>query len=359
MRIVRISAGQNWLANGGKMQFPLDFVPSNYRVEAAFIEGDLTMDVPAAGVTSEQQTLLLDSYESERRLRGTGIGESCADWCLNGKDVVRPAALAVGNGQGVKLFWPIGFRDPRSIEPQDSSPAGNFYKGKALDVYLRKPADLVAGWVITAGTAQLVVFLSPLPVGVIPQSIIKGYVEVIGKEVKLPPGRYVDLFMVKNDGAVITEAELGNVQLTRDSIENILEKTRTPQLARQFNYFVAKGTTAQAASAEGEALPNSGSLPFAPFITQDEGFKATKLHWAREQLLLTFDGTLAPNIARVFYRIVEPMDEVASAKAAVKLGIPVDEGTVFHPKTASKNGIPEGTPFRAVAGVLARRVGRR
>lgn len=358
MRIIRKSAAQNWLSGGGKLQFPLDFLPAGYRIESIFLCGDLTVTAPAAGVTSEEQTRLVDGIEQDRRLRTTGIGESAMDWCLNGKDIVRPAALAVGAGQAVNYFWPLSYRDPRGVSPNDASPATEFYKGQALDVYLKDPNTIVAGYLVTAGTGYLVVHLSDRPAAVVPQSLVKGYVEVIGKETKLPAGVPVDLVMVKNDGSAFTDAELGNIQLTLDGHTNILERARIADLAREFNYSLAAGGTQQGAGVEGEALPNSGSLPWVPLMFAEKGQKATKLPRARQQVIMTFDGTLAANIARVFYRYIEPQDEVQTAKAGAKLGIPMDERTVVQGKTATKTGLPVDGDFKSTHGILPRRFAR-
>ncbi len=355
-RIIRISASQNWLTGGGKLQFPLDFLPVGHRITAAHLEAAITIDVPAAGFTADQQTALVTGIEQERRLRTTGLGESAIDWSIQGKDTVRPAALTTGNGQVVSLFWPLAFSDPRNIQGNDHAPATAFLRGKTLDVYLAKAADIVAATVVQSGTVQLVCFLEPLPEGVVPASIVKGYVEVIGKETRLPAGRYTDLVMVKNDGTTITEAELGNIQLTMDGSTNLLERARTPQLARQFNYFRSKGTTQQAASAEGEALPNSGALPMVPFISTEDGYKATKLANVRQQLVLTFDGTLAANVARLFYRYIEPRTAEATIKGAVKLGYKVGAKSIVDPKTASKKGVPEGARYEDSAGIMAARI---
>jgi hypothetical protein len=356
-RIKRISAGQNWLTGGGKLQFDLSFLPSGYRIDAATLCADLTMDAPAAGVSAEQQTGLLSGAECERRIRTTGHGLNAQDWQLEGKDSIRPAQLAQGNGQAVPMFWQLGFRDPRSIEPTDASSATAYYKGKALDVYCARPADILAGFAVTAGTAWLEFELSPLPEGTVPQSIVTGYVEVIGKEVKLPAGALVDLIMVKNDGSAITEAELGNMHLVRDGVENLLERFRLPGLSRSFNRYIARGAQVQGATdgVEGEALP-ANNVPFASVWHPVPPFKATKLPVAREAFVFTFDGTLAPNVARMFYRYVEPMDEVATVKAAAKLGYPVDADSTVDAKTASKNGVPADAPFKGIAGLMARKL---
>lgn len=358
MNITRISGGQNYLAAGGKLPFNFDFAPSKYRIAAAFVEFDGTIDVPAAGVTAEQLTQLVSAIECERRLRTTGLGESAMDWVVNMKDVVRPLALAVGAGQALKMYWPITFRDPRNVSPEDTAPATDFYKGKTLDVYCAKPSDLVAGLAVV-GTVQLVLHLEELPTDVVPVSIVKGFVEVIGKETRLPPGHYVDLVLLKNDGSNITDAEMGNMQLTLDGKTNVLEKARLPQLLRSFNYFAAKGTAAQAAGIGGEALPNDGTTPLLPLIHQRPGFKATKLAWAEEYTQFVYDGTLAPNIARIYYRFIEASDEAATFKAAEKLGIKVTEKTIAVGKTDSKNALPAGAFFKRTAGLMARRIGLR
>jgi hypothetical protein len=358
-RIFRVSAGQNFLTGGGKLQFPTEFLPILNRVEALFIEISAVVDVPAAGLTSEQATMLVDLVECERRVRTTGLGIDGEDWLLNGKDVTRPAALAVGNGQALELFYPLSYRDPRGVEPMDGALPVEFIRGKTVDVHLKRPSDILAGLAVQSGTVQLVAFLSPMPAGgVIPTSIVTNYVEVIGKEVKIPRGRIVDAFIRKNDGSTITDAEMGNMSLTRDGSVNIFERARTKQLARQFNYFCAKGAQAQGAAdgVEGEAFPNDGSLPLVPLVSQLPGYKATKLHAVQDALTLTFDGTLAPNTARCYFRIIEEADEVTTVKAATKLGMELDAEATIEGKTASKNGVHSDVPFRKVNGVIPRRI---
>lgn len=338
-RIIRISASKVWAA--GKMSFDLDFLPKGYRIDAAFVELDGTLNVPAAGLTSDQQTRLLANVESERRLRIDGLGLSTADWHQAGKDFVRPADIAVGAAQPVNMVWPIGWREERGIEPTDTSPATDFYRGKTLDVYWANPTDILAALAVNAGAACQVTFhLSVLPFGVVPASVILGFMEYTGKETKLPAGHYVDLFIQKLDGAAITDAELGNVRISEDGKFNVVENMRLRQFVRSFNRWVAKGAQVQSATTgvEGEAL-DEASVPFVPLYHPVRPYKGTKLMTARDTLFLTIDGTLAAGSARVYYRILELRDQANVLRAGLRLGYPVDTGTVVESKTASKQGV--------------------
>lgn len=358
-RIVRSSASKPFAV--GKMQFDLDFLPAGYRIDGALVEVAGTLNVPAAGLTSDQQTRLLASIECERRLRSDGIGMSALDWMQKGKDLVRPADIAVNAAAAFAMVYPVDFRDDRSVEPTDSSVATEFYRNRTLDVYWANPTDILAALAVNAGTSvQVTFFLSPRPGGTIPASTVIGFVEVVGKETKLPRGRYLDIALVKSDGAAITEAELGNMHLTVDGRLNLLERARLPQLVRSFNRWLAKGAQVQGATdgVEGEALAE-GSVPFAPVWHPIAPYKATKLAQVRDVLTFLYDGTLAANAARLYYRLVEEQDEVASVKAAQKLGIELDEDSVIEGKTASKNGLPEAADFRSTHGVMARRIVRR
>lgn len=360
MRIVRNSADLAFPLTGGKVPFTFDFVPSGFRVDSLHVEADLTVTAPAGGVTSDVQTRLLDLVETDRRLRVSGLGENALDWCVKGKDATAPVALAAGAGQAIRLFWPLTWKDRRAVAPSDFSPATAFLKGQTLNAYFANANALLAGFLVTAGTCRIVAHLAELDAGTIPASVLKGYTEVSTRETRLPAGRLVDLVLVKNDGADITDAELGNVKLSIDGRFNLLENQRLQQLLRTFNYENAEGAAQQALATgvEGEALPNETPAHFVPIYTATSPLKATQLPSADEYYTLSIDGTLAMNSARLFYRIIEEVDEVASAKAAAKLGIPVGPGDVIEGKTATKTGLPRGAPFKKTHGVMARRVAK-
>lgn len=356
-RIVRISASKAWAA--GKMPVDLDFLPRGYVIDAAFVEMDGTLNVPAAGITSDQQTRLLSNVESERRLRIDGLGLSTADWHQMGKDAVRPANIAVGAAQPFNMTWPIGWNDRRGIDPTDAPPATDFYKGKTLDLYFADPTTILAALAVNAGTSVQVTFhLSKLPPGKVPASTVIGYMEYIGKETKLPAGHYVDLFIQKLDGAAITDAELGNVRISEDGKFNVVENMRLRQFVRSFNRWVAAGAQVQGATdgVEGEAL-DEASVPFVPLLHPVQPYKGTKLPTAEETMFLTIDGTLTPGTARVYYRLLEVRDEAKVLLGARRLGYQVDENTVAVPKTASKQGVNRGV--RGFLSGMAARIGQR
>jgi hypothetical protein len=355
-RIVRITPSKPFAP--GKMQFDLDLLPAGYRIDSVTAELTGALNVPAAGLTSAQQTRLLSAVEQDRRIRSDGLGLDALDWLVKGRDMMRPADIAVNAAAPVALVWPIELRDPRAIEPKDTSVPTEFYKNQTLNLYWANPTDILAALAVNAGTSvQLVFQLSERAPGVVPASTVIGYVEVIGKETKLPAGRIVDLVLVKNDASAITEAELGNMHLTLDGKHHLLERARLPQLVRDFNRYVAGGAQVQGATdgVEGEALAEN-AVPFAPIWHPETGYKATQLDGADEVATFVYDGTLAGNVARLYYRMREEQDEVATAKAAQKLGIPVNASTVFEGKTASKNGLPPGASFKRAAGVMARRI---
>ena len=349
-RIIRITPSKAFAP--GKMSFDMDLLPRGYRIDAAFIELDGTLNVPAAGLTSDQQTRLLQLVESERRLRIDGLGLSTLDWHMSGKDFVRPADIAVNAAAPVNMVWPIGWRDERGIEPGDAPPATDFYRNKTLDAYWSVPTDILAALAVNAGTVCQVTFhLSPMPAGYhVPASTVFGFMEYIGKETKLPAGQYLDLFIQKLDGAAITDAELGNVSLKEDGRLAILENVRLRQLVRSFNRWVARGAQVQGATngVEGEAL-DEASVPFASLLHPQRPYKGTKLPTAFEVLNLTIDGNLAPGSARVYYRLIELRDKENVKRAGARLGYPPGEP---FPKTASKRGVAEVRGF--LSGMAAR-----
>lgn len=359
MALIRRTSASKPFASG-KMQFDLSFLPPKHAIDAMYVVVGGEFNVPAAGVTSDQQTRLLDGIECERRLRSSGLGLSVQDWLVLGKDQQRPAQIAGPNANAaMELYWPIGFRDLRGIEATDSPPATDFYLGKTLDVYWAKPADLVAALAVNAGTeCYLEVHLHPLSLGKTSTSVVTNYVEFIGKETKLPAGQYLDIFIVKNDGAAITAAELGNVKLTADGAVNFLEREKLNTLTRSFNRWIAQGAQVQGATdgVEGESL-DLGSAPFAVILHPVKPFKGTKLPTAYDQLMLTIDGTLAAGSARVFYRLLElRTPEKAEAGARKVWGGIIDvEGVAA--KTASKNGVDE-KQRGFLSGIASRALGK-
>lgn len=354
-RIIRLSRSIAWAA--GKNSFDLDFLPKGYRIDTAFIELDGTLNVPAAGLTPEQQRRLLASVESERRLRVDGLGLDGLNWHMLGRDFQRPAAIAVNAAAPVDLVWPINWRDERGIDPGDAPPATDFYKGKTLDVYMANPTDILAALAVNAGTTLQVTFhLSKLPPDVIPASVVMSFMEFTGKDTKLPAGQYVDLFLRKLDGSTISDAELGNVYVSEDGAWNVVERARLRQLVRSFNRWIAAGSEVQAAGVPGEAIDEAAAV-MAPLLHSRRAQKATKLPTARGNLWLTIDGTLAPGSARIYYRLLELRDEAAVAKGAVKLGIPVTQASAIVPKTASKQGVNRAA--RGFLSGMAARIGRR
>jgi hypothetical protein len=340
----------------GKMAFDLDKLQvEGYRIDALFVELDGTANVPAAGLTSDQQTRLLDAVESERRLNGDGLGMSALDWQQCGKDFVRPAAIAVNAAAPIHMVWPIGWRDERAIEPTDHSPAVAFYSGKTLNLYWAKPTDILAALAINAGTTvQVTAHLSALSEGSVPTSVVIGYAEGTGKELKLPAGQYVDIIVQKLDGAAITEAEMGNMTLSEDNRWPVIDRQRLPALVRSFNRYVAKGSQVQGATdgVEGEAI-DEAAVPFVPVLHPMQGFKGTKLPTAKSNMWLLFDGTLAAGSFRVYYRMLELRDEDNVLRAAERIGYDVDRSQGATPKTASKNGV---NPVRGLLSGIAQRV---
>lgn len=342
----------------GKMQFELNCLPADdYRIDAAFIVIRGGLNIPAAGLTSDQQTRLIQLVECERRLRFDGIGGSVLDWAQAGKDSQRPAQLAPGADVAVHLAWPLNIgRDERFIEPADSAPATAFYAGKMLDVHMAKVSDILAGLAVNAGAQVYVEFhLSPLSDGTVPASCIVNYVDFTAKETILPAGDLVDCVIVKNDGSAITDAELGNMRLNADAKVDLVESnTRLATLVRRFNRFIAKGAQVQGATdgVEGESM-DLDSVPFVAVWTPMPPAKGTQLPRAEKKFTLYNDGTLATGSARVYYRMREVQDELTRFRGAKKVyGSRVTADSFMEAKTASKNGVHESRGF--LSGIAAR-----
>lgn len=350
-RIVHTTAARNFAV--GKMSFDLDFLPSGYVIDSADVELSGTLNVPAAGVTSEQLTRLVSAIESARRLRTDGVGSSAGDWQVQGRDLVTPAAIAVGAAQPIATFWPLSWADKRAIEPKEPAPLTDFYKGQTLDVFFADPATIVAALAVNVGTTVQITFrLSKASPGNVPPSVVIGYQEYTGQEIKLPRGHYVDIYIRKATGAAITEAELGNVRLSEDGKTDIINRQRLPQLVRSFNRYIADGAQVEtpATGIEGEAL-DEAAVPFAPILHPMKPYKVTQLPLAKESMNLTIDGTLAVSSARVYYRYIEydPQGD-GMRKGAAKLGL--DATATPEPKTASKRGV---SPVRGFLSGIAHR----
>lgn len=356
-QIQRVSSSKAHAA--GKMQFDLDFLPKGYVIDSAYVRMVGTLNVPAAGLTALQQVRLLAQADCDgRRLRSDGLGLAYQDHHVQGRRAMNPVALAVNAAAAFDHYWPISFRDPRGVEPAEHSPATEFYKGKTLDVSWATPTDILAALAVNAGTTcEAVFFLRPRPARTVPTSVVQNFVEFTGKDIKLPRGRLVDLFIAKLDGADVTEAELGNVTLTIDGGENLLERARLPQLIRSFNRYVAAGSQVAAAGVAGESIAEVAGAQVAAFVPvwhPRRPFKGTKLPRIKETLFLNIDGTLAAGTARVYYRYIEEQDDVATVKAAVKVGDPVDASTVIKGKTSSKGDL--SSEAKSERGAMARKL---
>ncbi len=356
--IIRKTAEQAFAI--GKMQFPTTVLPKGYRIDDAFLVLRGALNVPAAGVTSDQLTRLVLLAECERRYRTDGIGINALDWVKEGRDLSRPANIAVGAAQAVELFWPLSIgHDPRGVETKDNAPATDFYLGRFFDVHWKDPAVILAALAVNAGTMAFIEFhLSPLPAGTVPTSQVVNFVEFNGAETILPGGLdYLEVVVVKPDGAAITDAEMGNMRLVRDAVEDIVESnTRLSSLVRAFNRFAAAGAQVQGATdgVEGEAL-DPAAVPFVPVLTPGPlPYKGTKLPRVVEKLVLTRDGTLAAGGGvRVYYRANEVRDQATVLRAGAKLGW---RGAVVQAKTSSKNGVSAARGF--LSGIAARITGR-
>lgn len=342
-RFIRKSASKAYAS--GKQQFDMSFLPPKAAIDAAFIVMSGALNVPAAGITAAQQRRLVDSVECERRFRSSGLGLAALTRVVRGCDKTATADIATGAAQAIDLAWPITFRDPRGEEATDAPPATDFYVGKTLDVYMAKATDILAALAVNAGTEIYLEFhLSPLSPGKVPVSQLVNFVEVTGKEVVLPAGDILDLVLVKNDGTAITAAELGNVKLQLDGATNLLERETLATLLRSYNEHIAAGVGA------GEAIaPASATL--VPLYHPVPPYKGTKLARSNERAVFSFDGTLAANVARIFYR----MNEVRSHDAALAGGRKIwGFGRSVVAKTASKNGVSEARGF--LSGIAARLV---
>lgn len=345
-RIVRVSESKPFVI--GKTPFDLSFLPPKMRIDAAFIVLDGTLNVPAAGATALQLQRILDDVQQERRIRGGGLGLQTLDHVHRGRRALAPAAIAQGAAQAAQLAWPLVFRDERGVEVGDHPPATDYYAGKTLDLYFIDPATILAALAVNAGAQVYLEFhLSPLSVGKVPTSTVFGFADVVGKQTKLPGGlRYMDMVLVKNDGSAITDAELGNARLTLDGNVDLVTRTRLGTLCRQFNRHGAR---------EAAAVVDPASAGFVPVLFQLLGSKMTKTPAAREVAEFTYDGTLAANAARLYYRAVEDRGEAAVIKGGEKLwGKTLGAIAGAVPKTASKNGVD--TSRRGFLSAFASRV---
>jgi hypothetical protein len=336
-RIIRSSEPKPFVI--GKVPFDLSFLPPGMGIDAAFVVLDGALNVPAAGVTSVQLQRLLDDCQQERRIRAGGLGQQTLDHLHRGRRALAPAAIAVGAAQAAQVAWPLVLRDSRAIDPTDHPPATDYYQGKTLDCFFIDPTTILAALAVNAGTNVYLEFhLSPLSTGKVPTSSIVSYVDVVGKQTKLPGGlRYIDMVLVKNDGSNISDAELGNARLTIDGNADVFTRTRLAALAREFNRHVA----AEAAGAIDPAA--AGWVPVLHPLTQ---YKGTKLPAVREVLEFNYDGTLAANVARLYFRAIEERSESAVIRGGQKLwGKTLGDIQGAVPKTASKNGVSQHRGF--------------
>lgn len=333
--IIRLSEPKPFIA--GKVPFDLSFLPPDMNIDAVYAVVAGALNVPAAGVTALQLQRLLDNTEQERRIKASGLGLQVLDHQHAGRRAFAPAAIVGPNAAAaVELAWPLAFADTRGVDVGDHPPSTSHYANKTWDLYFKDPASLVAALAVNAGAQVYLEFhLSPLSVGKVSTSTVIGAIPVVGKQTKLPGGlRYLDVVLVKDDGAALTDAELGNMRLTIDGGQDIITRTRIGSLVRDFNRNVA-------ADAGGAIDP--ASIAFGPLVHPRKQYKGTKLPVVAEVLDFTYDGTLAANVATLYYRAIEERSEAKVVQAGQKLwGKRLGAIKAAAPKTASKNGYDAG-----------------
>jgi hypothetical protein len=302
---------------GGKVPFEFSsFVPPRAAIDALIltIRGVATT-VPAGDWSGALQRALFDTVELDRRLRIPGIGLGALAQLMLGKDMFQAAVVTAGAGKAFEVSVPLYYRDPNAYEPADHAPASDWYRGTTLNVNVKKAADVLAGLVIDATQTEVVVEaqLSPLSDGKVPTSLLTNFVEVSTKEVTIPAGDIVHAFLVKNDGSAFTDAEMGNMRLTLDGALSLFERERLNQRIRAFNALNAAG------AGSNEVIPYV-SPTIVPIYSALPQYKGPQLARANSQALFAYDGSLAANAARLYYRMVEVQSPEQRVKGGKRIG---------------------------------------
>jgi hypothetical protein len=327
----------------GKPIVSLRDAPPKYRVHRKYLRlvMTITQAAAAAGISSAELTRLFDSIVIGKRIRATGLLLSVMDWLQTGKDFNRPTATPAGAGVFVRTITvPINYADPSATAPADTAPNTEFYDDCPIEIGFANLSTLIADYSAVnypSIVGQLITTLDidPASPDVTPTPVRVNYDDWAGKTLLLGAGTYRMMFVYKEDGTDIVDADVTGIDLAIDGAK-VYDDVTPSELAMLFNHARAQGI------ATGEAMPEDTAYPFIPLIVPELGYKATKLPHADRNIRLDFKG--AATAFRVAYSMVEEPAPEQKAKAAVRLGIKT-EGTVAEAKTANGQNITNPRHF--------------
>lgn len=327
----------------GKPIVSLQDAPPKMRVHRKYLRlvMTITQAAAAAGISSETLTRLFDSIAVGKRVRATGLLLSIMDWLQTGKDFNRPTATPAGAGTFVRTITvPLNYADPSAAKPSDTAPNTEFYDDVPINIGFANLSTLIGDYSAVnypSITGELITTLDldPAPEDVTPTPVVINYDDWAGKTLLFGPGTYRLMFVYKEDGTNIVDADVTGIDMSIDG-QKVLDDVTPAELAMLFNHARAQGI------ATGEAMPEDTAYPFIPLIVPEVGYSATKLPHADKNIRLDFKGNATA--FRVAYSMLEEPQPEQKARAAVKLGIKT-EGTTAEAKTANGQNITNARHF--------------
>ena len=359
--------------NGGNIQVPLKGIPKGARIAALRfrLEGVFTTGAAAAIVAGSQLHRLISMIDVGPQRRGSG-----QFWAVLARHMRlmadMPASIPAVNASVYRryLTWLVPFYDPRGYSPGDGLPSGGDFNDVTVSIDTAAFAGLGAGtWDTLAsitGTLRAEAVLAD-PNDAPGAFIEYGVADLTGQTPVLPPGLYRDLFLFRENGAVITSVQVATIALQADG-RQIHDVTRLSEYARAWNEAYGQGSEVEADSATapvlGERLQDAPdvaagaadtvTMPYTPILIPEPGYKLTKLVPAYQSLQGDFTGTDTTfHVGFARYRARSESEAVAAFHAIGRLD--VTSGNQILPKTESKKsltgvkaGLARFFPLRAV-----------
>lgn len=331
---------------GGNVAFSLDGLPAknrvrniNLRFELSGTKGStdvLNGDLFAKVVSNIKlgQFVNIPGYELQKLL-----------WAIHGHVVEDPNVYysitnAASTTFNMVINLDLPFRDARGPASDDGSLAVEALAGKSLELSFASSTVWSVGSIaVTAGIVRCSVeFIHETN---IPQLARIEYIDASSQTMRLQPGIYSELLIMKPDQSLITPSDVATLDVKADG-RPILQNMRFEQLIQAWNRSACRN---QCGTGRGE-LSVAGA-PFLPLSWRDNTGKsnATKQMYAESNVLVQITSGALTNPRFVAWRLV-PKDDAAIAELSAAIGLPPGAAH-YEPAVASKtqpHGVGDGKP---------------